>query len=475
MKNVKEILQFDFSPTTFEQSASKAIPITLIHKIGNRISYLKAITEKIGESSFAFHDDSLKSKAYQKFKVSFVENSNGFNKREIRALIYGLDYCENNQTTILSNENEIAYAIELINSNWRDSFLKGMTIFLFKNWDSTFQKSIDKIREFVSLKIGNYNGNNIGLLALKSSKQFYNTKNGDIILGDTIVKLDKTIEDASKMLGVPNSWISFPYFSKVIVTYYEKSKSTIVHGIDNLIETLIKHNSSITNKRLLSKIIIQANKPEFAILQDKIKPIAFTHIGDPSNISKWSAIDNANDIEKSEILEARNILDEWIAKQFIDIFFRVCLNDDRRKRFWLKVASKNKLSFKVHGPTRTKRILQKDERIKEYLDARFNNVFSSKDVSAFILYVGDYMFIEFSDAGYAFYAYKIHGDSKPNLNHRLNSVDDLRNGNMPMLVYRSGYNINSTNSEGRLTHNDGDLGWEQVFEYWFKNIAGINV
>jgi hypothetical protein len=57
----------------------------------------------------------------------------------------------------------------------------------------------------------------------------------------------------------------------------------------------------------------------------------------------------------------------------------------------------------------------------------------------------------------------------------LESVDELRNGSMPMLVYRSGYSINDTNREGRLTHNDGDLSWEQVFEYWFKNIAGINV
>jgi hypothetical protein len=85
------------------------------------------------------------------------------------------------------------------------------------------------------------------------------------------------------------------------------------------------------------------------------------------------------------------------------------------------------------------------------------------------------MLIEFSDAGYAFYAYKINGTSKPNMNYRLYSVDQLRNGSMPMLVYRSGYSINYTNIEGRLTHNDGDLKWEEVFEYWFTNIAGINV
>ena len=46
---------------------------------------------------------------------------------------------------------------------------------------------------------------------------------------------------------------------------------------------------------------------------------------------------------------------------------------------------------------------------------------------------------------------------------------------MHMLIYRSGYTINSTNKEGRLTHNDGELTWEQVFEYWFKNVASINV
>lgn len=475
MKSVTELLQFNFSPTNFQQSANKAIPITLANQIGNRAARLKAITEKIGESSFVFDDESLILKTHQKFKLSFSERSNNFSKREIRALIYGLDYYEENVTTIISNEEEIDFAIILIDSNWRDSFLKGLSLFLFKNWDSNFQKSIEKLREFISQKIEKYNGNNSGLLALRNSKQFFSSKNGDIILGDTIAKLNKPIQEATKILGVPESWISLPYFSRTIVTFYERSKNTIANEIDDLIEALLKHNSSITNKRLISKIIIQANEAQFSILQDKIKPIAFAHIGDPSNTSRWAAFENASDIEKSELIQARNILDEWIAKQFIDIFFRVCINDKRRKRFWLKVASKNKVSFKVYGPTCTKNILKRDDRIVDYLDGRFQTVSSNRDVSAFILYIGDYMLIEFSDAGYAFYAYKLSGIYKPNLNYRLESVDELRNGSMPMLVYRSGYSINETNTEGRLTHNDGDLSWEQVFEYWFKNIAGINV
>ena len=101
MKSAIELLKFDFSPTTFQKSANKAIPITLANQIGNRVARLKAITEKIGESFFVFDDESLKSKTYQKFKLSFSGSSNGFSKREIRALIYGLDYYEENETTII--------------------------------------------------------------------------------------------------------------------------------------------------------------------------------------------------------------------------------------------------------------------------------------------------------------------------------------------------------------------------------------
>ena len=46
---------------------------------------------------------------------------------------------------------------------------------------------------------------------------------------------------------------------------------------------------------------------------------------------------------------------------------------------------------------------------------------------------------------------------------------------MRRLIYRSGYSFGEINSEGRLSHNDGDLQWEEVFEYWFKNKGDINV
>lgn len=467
MPTTQDILQFYFSPITFQQSAQKIIPTALSSLNEHRIDKLHKITEAAGASPFSFSSNNLIPQVFRKFKKSINNTNTGFERRELRTLTYSLNYTEQNLSPIFVNENELKYSLTLLDSNWRDSFLIGLIDCFLRNWETKCSKSLEQLELFIAKKLENYIGNRSILISFKNNKRYFNTKNGDLILGDTITKLNKPIQEATKILGVPESWLAYTYFSKVIVTYYERNKNKISDEIYSLNEVLLKHNNSITNKRLISKIIIQANKPEFAGLQDSIKKIAFAQIGDPSNISNWTAFENATEIERREILEARNILDEWIAKQFIDIFFRVCINDERRKRFWLKVAAKNRVSFKVYGPLHIKNILKRDEKIAEYVDARFETVASKRDIAAFILYIGDYMLIEFSNEGYAFYAYKITSPYKPSLSHQLNSVDDLRNGSMPMAIHSDNY-YDYYNDEGRLTHRDGNQIWETRFNSWMN-------
>lgn len=471
MPTTQDILQFHFSPTTFQQSAQKIIPITLTSLNEHRIDKLQKITEEVGANSFSFSGNNLIPQVFRKFKKSINSNDTSFERRELRTLTYSLNYSEQKLSSIFSNDNELKYSLTLLESNWRDSFLVGLIDCFLKNWETQYPKSLEQLEYFISQKLDKYSGNRSALTSFKNNKRYFNTKNGDIILGDTIAKLNKPIQEATKILGVPESWFDYAYFSKVIVTYYERNKNKISTEIDNLSEVLIKHNSSITSKRLISKIIIQANKPEFSSIQDNIKKIAFTQIGDPSNVSNWTAFDNAIEIERREIIEARNILNEWITQQFINVFFNVCINDERRKKFWLRFASKIS-SFKVYGPLRTKNILKRDERIAEYVDARFVTVSSRRDVSAFILYIGDYMLIEFSNEGYAFYAYKNNSSLRPSLNYQLNSVDDLRNGSMPMAIHSDNY-YDYFNDEGRLTHRDGNQIWETRFNSWMnKKVFG---
>ena len=103
-----------------------------------------------------------------------------------------------------------------------------------------------------------------------------------------------------------------------------------------LSQFLLKHNNSVTSKRLLSKIILQVDHPEYSFLQNEVTKTAFDLIGDPANISNWSTFENATVTEITEITSSRIVLEEWITKQFIETFFRICINDKRRKSFGSK-------------------------------------------------------------------------------------------------------------------------------------------
>lgn len=462
MDIAQELLKFEFSPALLKQSGQRVIPLTLSALNDRRIDQLHRIAEKVGERSFIFTGNNLIPIVFRKFK-SFIKTNDGiFDRSELRTLTYSITYSEHNLNSIFSTENELNAAINLLNFHWRDSFLVGLIDCFLRNWDTPFHKSLLILEKFILDKLDFYNGSRKILIAFKENKRFFNTKNGDLVLGDTLARLNKSILDATKVLSVPNSWFIYPYFSKTIVTYFERNKNNFGNILDILNEVLLQHNNSITNKRLISKIIIQLEKSQDSELKDKIKRIAFQRIGDSGNITYWTVFENATEDEKSNLIKARNILNLWITQQFINVFFNVCINDERRKIFWLKLSSKIS-AFKVYGPMHTKRILKRDPRVSEYVDARFETVDSNRDVSAFILIIGKYMLIEFSNEGYAFYAYKINSPNGPNLKSRLNSIEDLRNREMPMLIQSEIYN-----EEGRLTHRDGNERWEIKFKSWMN-------
>lgn len=466
MPTIQDILQFHFSPTTLKQSAQNIIPVTLNALINHRIDKLQKITEETGANSFTFTGSNLIPQVFGKFKRSIEGTDISFDIRELRTLTYSFPYSEPNSPAILSNEKELNYAFTLLDSNWRNYFLDGLIDCFLKNWEAKHQKPLAQLEWFIKNKLETYTGSRTSLITLKSNIRFLNTKNGDLILGDTLAKLDKPILGATKVLGVPESWLSYSYFSKVIVTYFEKSKSNISDKLDALNDVLQKHDHSVTSKRLISKAIILLNQPQLATYQDKIKSIAFKQIGDPGIPANWMPFEHATETEKKDIIQAKNILNEWITQQFIMVFFNECINDERRKKFWLLYSDKIS-SFEVYGPEYTKSLLKRDERIAEVVGARFKTVTSNQNISAFILYIGDHMLIEFSNPGYASIAYKNNSIYKPKLERQLNSVNDLRNTDIPFAIQTEDYK-EYYNDEGRLRHQDGNQIWETRFNNWLN-------
>lgn len=463
MPSVYDILLFHFTPSTLQRTAQNIIPTTLTQLNEIRIDKLNKITEKIGATSFNFTGNNLIPQVFRKFKFSIQNNNVVFDRRELRTLTYTLSYSENRQSAIFANEEELDHALQVLNSNWRDSFLFGIIECYLNNWETENRISLYRLAEFIGEKVNAYNGNRNAINAFKINQKYFDLKNGDLVFGNELALKNYPINQATKVLSLPESWFTYPYFSKVMVAYYEKKQNEFSCLIEDFESALYSHKNFNTNKRLVSKFIIQANKPEYATLQDKVKNLAFKFIGDPENKSAWADFFNATDKEKLDLLSARNILNEWITRQFINVFFNICINDERRKRFWLKYAPQIS-SFKVYGPNFTKTLLKRDERIAEYLDARFSTVYSNRDVSAFILYIGEYMIIEFSNEGFACCAYKLSSPNRPQLNSRLNSVEDLRNSSLPLAI-QTDANYYISSDEGRLFHNSN---WENKFSHWLQ-------
>lgn len=481
MNKVTEILNFHFSSENFSERGRTVIPTHISNLNRVRISVLEKISQDIGESAFEKKPVKDIKQVFLKFK-RFINKNDGenknFDKRELRTLTYTLDFEMSNQNAIFKSDTEVKQAIDLLNQDWRDSYISGLLHCYFSNWKNRGELSFHHLSTFILEKITGYNGTRRLYLNLKAKIKYFDSRKGDLELGAYMALKNLRLSEVTNYLTVPDTWITYHYFSGVITGFLERSRTNLDEHLEEITATLNAHSSftrgTQTNRIVVSRIIcftVDSNET----LQDRVKDIAFSLVGDPGLSSNWRPFEDTSAVDVETIKRAREILNEWITRQFISVFFEKCINDVRRKRFWLKY-SKKITQFKVFGPKSVMKELKNDDRISKYVEGRFQIVDSKRNISAFMFLMGEHKMIEFSDPGYAFYAYKLANNYAPKFDIKyLNSVDEFRNGNMPMLVYRTGYSLHSFSSEGRLNHKDGDLQWESVFSYWINKMSGIDV
>ncbi len=477
MQTVNEILNFRFTSASLQHSARNCIPVGVIRLQEIRINKLNAIREDLGAASFKFSGSTMIPQVFKKFKTIIktgVLPDKYFERRELRTLSYSLSHSEQNSPPIFNNLKELSFAFQVLESNWKDSYLIGLIDCFLREWESPYSFSSEKLSSYIFNKLSRYEGNRGVLKSLKGNIQFFDCKNGDVTLGSELALKGIQINKATNYLSLPESWFVYPYFSKVILAYYYKRQSDIHHLIDDLSTALFEHKSSVSNKRLISKLINQANEVKYVALQDKVKIMAIKFIGDPSKSSHWVPFENAKEAEKEELRQARKILNEWITREFLNVFFEKCINDTRRKLFWLKYA-KEISQFRVVGSNGVRRMLMTDKRISEYVGPRFSPTSNNDSNAALMFIMREHLFIEFSDEG-AFYAYKLTNENAPSIDKLyFDTTRSLKTPSMKWLVYRTGNSIDRIYEEGRLGHNDGELSWEDIAKYWMEQIAGIYV
>lgn len=399
-----------------------------------------------------------------KFKNEYNSKEYTLTRKELRTLSFSIDFESNNtKSSIIHNTNELNEFLSLLDKNWKDSFLTGLLLIYFRNFSISRpnKKSFDSLNSFILNKISNYKGNKKPFLFFKKNTHYLNPENGNLVLGVELVKNNIPINKIPETLFLNNSWFSLEYFSEVILTYYEKKKSKLLDFIDEIENTITIHGDVLLTKRLISRMILDNEFTTNDFLLNKIKFFAIKFIGDPNHVN-WNNFEGTSN-DKINFNKARLVLNTWLIKIFITVFFDTCINDTRRKMFWLNYASKIQ-DFRVFGPQHQKELLLNDPRIKKQVNLKFQTVSSNVSKSAFVMMINNHKLIEFSDPGYAFYGYLNSNLFSPKIDYKgYTSVDDFRNGSMN--IANSGGFLSE---EGRLFHRDG---WENNFAYWLKKIV----
>lgn len=472
MNKAAEILEFKFSESDYSEDGNLVLNPKLNELLIKQTQELNQVSIRLDKPS-DFSKPHGTEDVYHKFIRLYKSGeklSGQFNSLELRKLSYAMSIRSANDDSIFENDEYFSACLDLLNKNWRDSYVIGLLDCCLVNWLNTDGKAFNLLLSFITSKISNYKGSKSILVNLKRGAKFFNKDKGDIDLGATLALSNQSILDATKFLNLPDHWITYPYFQGVISAYFKKVQGDENSILEEFQNVLILHgggekNSTEFNKIIVSEIVLKYANSSLEF-QDTLKDMATLVVGDPGSTA-WDSYGN-------ELIEkAKELLNFWVNRQFIKAFFEICFIDVRRKEFWIQYAKKIS-RIKVVSSKSVLEKLKSNKGTSEFLEGRFAFTRSKKD-TALMFILGNYLFIEFSDEG-AFYAYLLSNQNAPSIERNyFESSSELKNKEFRLLIYRKHLTPTETNIEGKLTHNDGDAGWEDAAVYWLKKIAGIDV
>jgi hypothetical protein len=344
---------------------------------------------------------------------------------------------------------------------------------LFRIWNKPQQESVDILRLTILKYLNTYNGKRKHLVFLKENPQFVNNKSGPIKLAGLCSKYYTEVKSLVLYMQLGTSWLTLDYFEDAIVIFLDNIIKLEYPDWEQSLQSILNLGlSSDVKKRVLARFILAENLMQNDRNRRVVRQWAVQYIGKPKNTAAWKLDNIAAMPSEKELLEkARRQVLAWIARGVIEFFFEKCINEPRRRNFWLQYAQEIS-DVNVYGSNYTKQFLKTDTRFKDLLDDYFTIVSSSSDTAAILMEVKDYALIEFSDTGNAFFAIKKENYS---VKKNIRLVEDLKPRKVPFLLRRFRNELSDFKPEGRLSHQDGIIIWEDYFKYWIKREVGVDV
>lgn len=417
---------------------------------------LKAIQERMQDDGKrpAFNVQSIE-EVISKVKrcVSGAEQS--WSAKELRIVTYYMfRFCDNQIT--------FDYVIQLLETNWRDLFINGLLFFLMNYWNICGDNILTCVCEIIKKHIYSYTGAIKRYQILKEHSDLLE-KAGPIRLATLLYVKKIPPEDAPCVIGYKRSSLSFPFFSDVIINYYMRLPAIDYQELEELLK---KHPLDRTKKLLYARLVEDAEEKADGNLQDMIVRSARRMLGDINVSTTWSPFTGAKIEDILLLNKAKDLVIAWGARKTVDAFFDICVQDSRRRNFWLRYVD-NIMDYRIVGSTYMRTKLQACSEVAPLLKSSFIETNSKvSTTAALVLFIKDKVFVEFSDVG-SLYIYNISNRIVRDIKKKryLDSTTTLKNPSIGKAIDQITQWSFYCFEEGKISH----LGeWEVRFGRWMR-------
>lgn len=435
--NLKKELNFNYRATFFKQTAIGMLNESVTtHNIARLKNVKNLFANDPCKNTIEVEKLINKLRAYYESQTPFEDLNLKF--KELRLISYNIP-----QTDFWF----CTYILSILKHKWYSSYTSGLVHCLLKYWNNCESDIRTIIKNTIIEHINSSSYANI---------LPYLSDNGAYQLGYKLCKENSKVHNCCRIFNLSTNRISYSYFTGVLRGYYETIKNI---DFTELEKVLTSHNNTLADKFILSRLIVnQYNKSN---LPYQLFNLALSRIGDPYIDSMWAIPSSATKEEADIIKSAKRIMIQIISSRVINIFFNSLCYDSDRLGFWLEHTSEIH-DFKVYGSVYSKNVIQSrlDNTI---VNTKFNVVGGRSDNCALVMYIDNFVIVEFS-AGGALYVYqKGTNYYKETFNKKIEKIDDLKQPYMPQLIISS-YDYMDMNSEGRMVHSGN---WRYRLEMWF--------
>lgn len=358
------------------------------------------------------------------------------------------------------------YALHLLDTNWRDLFLNGLAFHCLENWNRMYSPYRIPACELLTKKLCQYEDNNPRYIAMKSHADFF-AEAGPQRLATLLTLKETDLREAPTVFGHKPTTLSRSYYSDVILHYFRIKKIMDLNAIETILQL---HHEDRTRKLLFADMVFRFNQYGDDLTRNQLCKFANRILGDITLTSTWAPFEGATQDDVDKLRKAKQLVNFWFNQKIIETFFEVCVQDNRRKGFWLKFVDRM-YGFMIVGSEATKKILQADVRINTLFNNHFIQTNSTTvQTSALALFFGNKMIVEFSDIG-SVYAYNLENAVTKQVitkSRFIRNLSSLKRPSIGVLINNDGWSGKTYYEEGRMSHSGY---WEGRLQEWLEQVV----